>query len=41
MVAFVDVDWWEVESFGVVGDYRTRFGWVDKRFHVERYAFVL
>ena len=41
MVAFVDIDRWKVEAFGVVGDYRPWFGWVDKRFYVKWYAFVL
>ena len=41
MVAFVDVDRWEVESFSVVGDYGAWFGRINKRFYVKRYAFVL
>ena len=41
MVAFVDVDRWKIKAFGVVGDYRTWFCWVDKRFYVKWYAFVL
>ena len=41
MVAFVDVDRWKVETFGVVGDYRTWLCWVNKRFYVKWYAFVL
>ena len=41
MIAFVDIDWWEIKTLGVVGDYRTWLGWVNKRFYVKWYSFVL